>query len=285
MSDTSKPTYASTHDHPSHIDLPPAPGGTDIAPAPDDLLSPPVPSSSRPAPARGILKNPLRRPSLLPDDRGMISPQTDMDREKEGERLKWDEENLLETEIQKDSLMKIDEPKTPYVRYDAVNDIVLDDVPDFDLRSERPPPSPLNSLPDSPHTARRSSSSTSSSRSASFSLPTRPHPVRPGQSSSTPPAGTGAFPSISAPIGATQANTAANAGLEVFDDSEEEFMDEEARRRHEQFQKKRGKHYGNEAKIALQKAKELLKQVEAEEEAEGAENGEAPQVVAPNGVA
>jgi hypothetical protein len=32
-------------------------------------------------------------------------------------RLTWDEENLAATEIGKDSLMKIDEPKTPYVRY------------------------------------------------------------------------------------------------------------------------------------------------------------------------
>lgn len=30
--------------------------------------------------------------------------------------LTWDEENLAATEIGKDSLMKITEPKTPYVR-------------------------------------------------------------------------------------------------------------------------------------------------------------------------
>ncbi|KAG1724842.1 hypothetical protein EDD22DRAFT_789828, partial [Suillus occidentalis] len=33
--------------------------------------------------------------------------------------LQWDEENFASTEIQKDSLMKITEPKTPYVRYNA----------------------------------------------------------------------------------------------------------------------------------------------------------------------
>src|SRR3954454_8759532 len=33
--------------------------------------------------------------------------------------LQWDEANLALTEIQKDSLMKITEPKTPYVRYNA----------------------------------------------------------------------------------------------------------------------------------------------------------------------
>lgn len=30
--------------------------------------------------------------------------------------MTWDEENLAATEIEKDSLMKITEPKTPYVR-------------------------------------------------------------------------------------------------------------------------------------------------------------------------
>ncbi|KAF9281897.1 hypothetical protein BGZ68_006322 [Mortierella alpina] len=41
-------------------------------------------------------------------------------------RLKWDEENLIITEAQKDSTMKIDEPKTPYVHYDHELDRVLD---------------------------------------------------------------------------------------------------------------------------------------------------------------
>lgn len=40
-------------------------------------------------------------------------------------RLRWDEANLELTESQKDSTMKVDEPKTPYVRYDAENDQVL----------------------------------------------------------------------------------------------------------------------------------------------------------------
>ena len=39
-------------------------------------------------------------------------------------RLTWDEENLALTEIGKDSLMKITEPKTPYVRYNAELDTV-----------------------------------------------------------------------------------------------------------------------------------------------------------------
>ncbi|KAH9168190.1 hypothetical protein EDB89DRAFT_1855782, partial [Lactarius sanguifluus] len=38
--------------------------------------------------------------------------------------LQWDEANLALTELQKDSQMKITEPKTPYVRYNAELDEV-----------------------------------------------------------------------------------------------------------------------------------------------------------------
>lgn len=38
--------------------------------------------------------------------------------------LQWDEANIALTEIQKDSLMKINEPKTPFVRYNAETDTV-----------------------------------------------------------------------------------------------------------------------------------------------------------------
>src|SRR6266436_8213322 len=38
--------------------------------------------------------------------------------------LQWDEANLALTEIQKDSLMKITEPKTPFVRYNPETDEV-----------------------------------------------------------------------------------------------------------------------------------------------------------------
>ena len=123
-------------------------------------------SSTRPAPARGILKNPLRRPSYMG---GEEAARTDEERQEPQEGrarvneqyvklslvialwvdpglvlmksgLTWDEANIALTEIQKDSLMsvqltrcrykadenrKIDEPKTPYVRYDAENDLVL----------------------------------------------------------------------------------------------------------------------------------------------------------------
>ncbi|KAF7729885.1 hypothetical protein EC973_003619 [Apophysomyces ossiformis] len=39
--------------------------------------------------------------------------------------LKWDEANLELTESQKDSTMKVDEPPTPYIRYNPETDEVL----------------------------------------------------------------------------------------------------------------------------------------------------------------
>ena len=64
-------------------------------------------------------------------------------------------------------------------------------------------------------------------------------------------------------------NTAANAG-EVFSDSDEE-MDDEARARREEFERKRGMHYNKEAAFAMRKAKELLEREEAEAEVNGDE--------------
>lgn len=40
-------------------------------------------------------------------------------------RLKWDEDNLMITEAQKDSTMKISEPKTPYIHYNSETDEVM----------------------------------------------------------------------------------------------------------------------------------------------------------------
>lgn len=117
MSQPPKQPYAATHSHPMHIDIPSAP---EPARAPEDLpetldgglepalgasggadagaVSPSMPSAAKPPPARGILKNPLRRPSQL-DDQAALTPQTD------AERVQWDEANIAATEIGKDSLM------------------------------------------------------------------------------------------------------------------------------------------------------------------------------------
>ncbi|KAF9354787.1 hypothetical protein BGX26_007359 [Mortierella sp. AD094] len=52
-------------------------------------------------------------------------------------RLKWDEENLMITEAQKDSTMKIDEPKTPFVHYNFELDKVMDPEESFSLDGPR----------------------------------------------------------------------------------------------------------------------------------------------------
>ncbi|ODO00608.1 hypothetical protein L198_02928 [Cryptococcus wingfieldii CBS 7118] len=280
---------------PNHIDIPHASAVPNLAPD-DEVITPDhgpdaeleadyVPSAAKPPPTRGILKN-SRRPSEIVVDGEL----TEAEKIAEQQVLQWDEANIALTEIQKDSLMKIDEPKTPYVRYDAVNDQVLPndgEIPSFDLEADNPrspttPLSPRKSLPTSPDQTRHntalnaapqdaprrpsSTGSSSSSRSASFSLPTKDHPVRPGSSPKSPNAGM--------ELGATAANTAANSG-EVFDDSEDE-MDEETRARHKEFNKKRNNHYSNEAAIALKRAKELMQKEEAEEKA--AEEGSKMQV-------
>ncbi|KAH9472467.1 hypothetical protein Pst134EA_003078 [Puccinia striiformis f. sp. tritici] len=49
--------------------------------------------------------------------------------------LTWDEPNLALNDLNRDSTMKITEPKTPFVRYNAETDEVmnLESIPDFDL--------------------------------------------------------------------------------------------------------------------------------------------------------
>lgn len=69
-------TYASTHAHPSHIDIPPASGDPQVAE--DDLVITPddgyTPSAAKPPPARGILKNPLSD-SIEPNGERMVGEQ------------------------------------------------------------------------------------------------------------------------------------------------------------------------------------------------------------------
>lgn len=119
--------------------------------------------------------------------------------------------------------------------------------------------------------ARRASIGSGSSRSASFSLPDKPHPVRPGQPSSPTQV-------IPTQLGATYANTAHNtagsvSGSEVFADSDEEAMDEETKAHKRDFEKKRAMHYGQEAAVALKKAREMEEDDDDTDEAETRVNG------------
>ena len=94
------PIQANMSDRPTHIDLPPPPSAppasTPSSTEPTEV-NPPEASSTRPPPARGILKNSFRRPSQIGN--GPIEPATD------AERVQWDEANIAATEVGKDSLM------------------------------------------------------------------------------------------------------------------------------------------------------------------------------------
>ncbi|KAL1721727.1 hypothetical protein EV715DRAFT_248656 [Schizophyllum commune] len=193
-----------------------------------------------------------------------------------GHSLQWDEENIALTEIQKDSLMKITEPKTPYVRYNAETDTFEGDIPALDLNghfivpkatasypdetpvtdravSASPPPSEHGSsrrasIGSSPGRSGARSTSRSSSRSTSFNLPSEARgEIRARLGGETPEA-----------------------------ESEEEEMDEETAAKHAEFVKARGRHYSNEA-VAMKMAAKLMAE-EDDDEAEGEEEREVPPV-------
>ncbi|KAG6328203.1 hypothetical protein ID866_10886 [Astraeus odoratus] len=150
------------------------------------------------------------------------------------QHLQWDEDNLAMTEIQKDSLMKITEPKTPYVRYNADTDEVEGEIPNLDLGACMGSPitysprsvSPASVVPSGPSSRRASlssvgrnssgrSGSVASNRSTSFSLPSQ---------------------------GRGRGEDCSSGEV-----SEEEEMDEETAAKHAAFVRARGRHYSNEA--------------------------------------
>ncbi|KAI0638529.1 hypothetical protein C8Q77DRAFT_1091591 [Trametes polyzona] len=189
----------------------------------------------------------------------------------QAQHLQWDEENLALTEAQKDSHMKITEPKTPYVRYNAETDTVEGDIPALDLNGRVASPvsparavSPVSSTgatatggesgPPSRRTSFSSSSaggrsstpgrtSRSSSRSTSFNLPNEAREV------------------------------IRLDGRQPGDEVEfEEEMDEEAAKKHAEFVRARGRHYSNEAE-AMKMAKKLMEE-DDEESSSVAESAE-----------
>jgi len=164
-------------------------------------------------------------------------------------RLTWDEENLALTEIQKDSLMKITEPKTPYVRYNAETDTVegFSDIPQFSLDGQ----GSTSPAPGSPITPRSPSVDSSSGRRPSFSTPARSA----SSSRST------SFNLAEVPARLKGEDIVIPQG-EV---EEDEPMDEEAARKHAEFVRARGRHYSNEAE-AMKKAQQLLEEENSSED-------------------
>ncbi|KAF9236227.1 hypothetical protein BU15DRAFT_89272 [Melanogaster broomeanus] len=181
---------------------------------------------------------PLRRSASNPKPKGILktaAPQTPGQQHS----LQWDEDNLALTEVQKDSLMKITEPKTPYVRYNAETDEIEGDIPDLNLGARASSPtscsprstSPTSMVASGPSSRRTSlsslgrnssgrSGSATSSRSTSFNLP----------------------PEVIGEIRASNAEPGLGDEIET-----EEEMDEEAAAKHAAFVRARGRHYSNEA--------------------------------------
>ncbi|OCH95905.1 hypothetical protein OBBRIDRAFT_787751 [Obba rivulosa] len=176
--------------------------------------------------------------------------------------LQWDEENLALTEAQKDSHMKITEPKTPYVRYNAETDVVEGDIPSLDLNGRTSSPesvvraqSPVSS------TGATGGGSAPSSRRTSFSSTGR---------TSTPSGRPGS--------GSSSRSTSFNLSNEAREDilldvrqpgdeiEEEEDMDEETAAKHAAFVRARGRHYSNEAE-AMKMAKRLMDEEDEDDSA------------------
>ncbi|KAI7961190.1 hypothetical protein MJO28_001679 [Puccinia striiformis f. sp. tritici] len=171
--------------------------------------------------------------------------------------LTWDEPNLALNDLNRDSTMKITEPKTPFVRYNAETDEVmnLESIPDFDLGRASSTASTLTQLvnnsgqepmttearlnPEIPLIPMRRFSS-SSSRRGSGSTERRQVLVQP-------------------PVGPSS-----TAGDDALDDEDEGAdLDPDARAKHDAFVRARKGHYGNEAE-AMKKARELAEKDDIE---------------------
>jgi len=209
-------------------------------------------------------------------------------------RLQWDEANLAATEIEKDSLMKITEPKTPYVRYNAELDQVenMGEIPPFHLDSDFqnsystmfPESSPKGAATegsefplDSPvrPDSRRSGSGSieRGSRRASFS-DRPPSGSRSGRSGSR-------TPSFSLP--SSEGGAGEGLGFDPKGDGDEDELDAEtAAKKHAEFVFKRVRHYSNEAE-AMKRAAALIAQEEEEESRGGDDNNNLVPPILPNG--
>ncbi|TDL29669.1 hypothetical protein BD410DRAFT_780145 [Rickenella mellea] len=184
--------------------------------------------------------------------------------------LQWDEQNLALTEIQKDSLMKITEPKTPYVRYNAETDEIEGDIPSLDLGGRGNIGSSQSSSPrrsQSPTTMNSPTDVTDerSSRRTSVSSGGRP-PVS-GRSGSVSSSRSTSF-SLPSEVATKEIRSSSSERGEV---EVEEEMDEEAAAKHAAFVRARGRHYSNEAE-AMKKAQKLMADEDDDNDAERSES-------------
>ncbi|EAU84433.1 hypothetical protein CC1G_01429 [Coprinopsis cinerea okayama7 len=189
------------------------------------------------------------RSASLPKPKGILKNAQQPSNTAPAHSLQWDEENIALTEINKDSLMKITEPKTPFVRYNALTDEIEGDIPHLNLSSgyssggEAGSP-PLSISPTNADT------SGPSSRRTSISSSGRPGtPGRPGSGTSS------RSTSFNLP---NEARRDLRLDGTVGDEIEvEPEMDEETAAKHAAFVRARKGHYSNEAE-AMKRAAQLM---------------------------
>ncbi|VDC02047.1 unnamed protein product [Peniophora sp. CBMAI 1063] len=202
---------------------------------------PPSRSASSSVKPKGILKNAPAPAPTLPTP--PAAP---------GQHLQWDEENLALTEAQKDSQMKITEPKTPYVRYNAELDEV-EDIPNFSLTGERATSSsPLSS----PKAATMEPAEVTAEATASGSGSV-PSSRRPSVSSNARSSSRSSSRSTSFTLPSDARGDFIVVGAEGGEVEEEEEMDPETAEKHAAFVRARGRHYSNEAE-AMKRAREMM---------------------------
>ncbi|KAF5363990.1 hypothetical protein D9756_000254 [Leucocoprinus leucothites] len=198
----------------------------------------------------------------------------------------WDEENLALTEIQKDSLMKITEPKTPFVRYNAETDTVEGDIPDLNLGgqytySDSPPQSPTQTVSSTGANTSGPSSRRTSISSVGFSFSNSGSGSGDAGDRAVPPSGSisgGSMKSVGS--GSSSRSTSFNLpdearrGIRATDGErgeeveEDEEMDEETAAKHAAFLRARKGHYSNEAE-AMKRAVELMDDEDEDSDAQG----------------
>jgi len=167
--------------------------------------------------------------------------------------------------------MKITEPKTPYVRYNAETDTFEGDIPDFSLSSDKGTAESPRAMSQSPTFVE---TSLPSPRRPSFSAPSRP-----GVSGRSGSASSSRSTSFNLP-GDVRGDIVPAEG-DIGDEVElEEEMDEETAAKHAAFVRARKGHYSNEAE-AMKKAAELTDDDDEELEAPAIEENKP---VAANGV-
>ncbi|KAI9105489.1 hypothetical protein DFS34DRAFT_599651 [Phlyctochytrium arcticum] len=161
------------------------------------------------APPRGILKNASDQAAPM---RG----------------IHWDEDNIMLTEAQKNATMKITEPKTPYIRYDSANDMVLGSTGSV----------PPMELSDAIYSAQQQQHSSHPSISGGSD-------VESGASESESSSG--------------RKPQQRRVSVDEWDDSEDENEDPEDLERHKQFEAMRSQHYN--MKESIRKGRELASEV------------------------